>query len=546
VSPVRLNPLDAAWILTEARATPNHVGGLLQFRLPDDAPREFMRELIAEFRSHRDFTPPWNRRVKFPLSLNPMPIWIEDDDIDLEYHVRHAALPWPGGERELGELVGRLQSSPLDLSRPPWECTIIEGLDGNRFALFVKMHHSLIDGVSGMKLLQRAMSTDRGRSLGMPPFWASGAEREARAEVPPPTFANVASAAVKALSGQVQTVPQLLSAFGKIVKRIGDPGEGMVVPFVDSPRSVLNTRIREKRRFATQQFSLERMRTLARAADCTLNDVVLAICSGALRRFLHERNELPERSLTAGIPVSVRAKDDEGTGNAITFIIAKLGTDIADPVERLEAIRTSVRYAKAHVQGLPRQVMEQYTMLLMAPTLITILTGIGGRVPPMFNVTISNVPGPDKPLYFRGAELLATYPASIVQHGLALNITCQSYAGSMNFGFTGCHSAVPSLQRMAVYSADALDELEAAILRPPPVAPKKASRPRTRAKPRAGKPAAVKTVNSRKAKAPEPVAAKPPVAPPKARKAKAAQGRAAKARSPVVTKASRARKRKAA
>ena len=131
---IRLNPLDAAWIFTESRATPNHVGGLLQFRLPEDAPQDFLRRLMADFRGHRDFRAPWNRRLKIPFTRNPLPAWVEDDDIDLEYHVRHAALPWPGGERELGELVGRLQSTPLDLSRPPWECTIIEGLDGDRFA----------------------------------------------------------------------------------------------------------------------------------------------------------------------------------------------------------------------------------------------------------------------------------------------------------------------------------------------------------------------------------------------------------------------------
>ena len=241
----------------------------------------------------------------------------------------------------------------------------------------------------------------------------------------------------------MQKVPQLIAAFAKIVKRGGDRGEGMVVPFVDSPRSVLNGRVREKRRFATQQFSIERLRTVARAGGGTLSDVVLGICSGALRRFLQERDSLPEKSLTAGIPVSVRPKDDEGTGNAINFIIATLGTDIADAAERLEAIRASVKHAKEHVQSLPKHAMSQYTMLLMAPTLVTMLTGIGGRMRPMSNVTISNVPGPDKPLYFRGAEMVATYPASIVTHGLALNITCQSYAGWMNFGFTGCHSSVP-------------------------------------------------------------------------------------------------------
>lgn len=521
---VRLNPLDSAWLFTESRATPNHVGGLLQFKLPEGAPKDYMRRLMSEFRSHREFTAPWNRRLKYAFNKNPVPVWIEDREIDLEYHVRHSALPWPGGERELGELVGRLQSTPLDLSRPPWECTIIEGLEGNRFALFVKMHHSLIDGVSGMKLLQRAMSADREKSWKLPPFWASGLMSETRSgrEHPLPTVANAAALALDALRGQAKTVPQLVVAFGRMLKGLGT-GEGMVVPFT-APLSVLNGRVREKRRFATQQFAMERLRNLAKAADCTLNDVVLAICGGALRRFLEERGGLPDRSLTTGIPVSVRPAGDEDGGNAITFIIATLGTDLADARERLAAIRASVRHAKEHVQSLPKQAMMQYTVLLMAPTILTLLTGIGGRTRPMFNITISNVPGPDKPLYFRGAELVAIYPASIVTHGQALNITCESYAGAMNFGFTGCHASLPSMQRLAVYAEDALAELEVAMV------PKSKTAPRTRkpaqpvsakvAKSSAKKPAARAPGKALAAKASKPKASppKPTASPPAAKK----------------------------
>jgi WS/DGAT/MGAT family acyltransferase len=485
MSETRLNPLDTAWILTESRAAPNHVGGLLLFRQPEGVPRGFLRELMHEFRSQRHFAPPWNRQLKHAFNKNPVPVWIESDDIDLEVHVRHAALPWPGGERELGELVGRLQSTPIDLTRPPWECTIIEGLEGGRFALFIKMHHSLIDGVSGIKLLQRSMSHDRAKSLALPPFWASagasGRTAEAAAKGAVPSLAGALAAAVGAVREQARTVPQLLLAFGRIAARIGKRDEGMAVPF-DSPRSVLNGRVREKRRFATQRFEMDRLRALAQAADCTLNDVVLALCAGALRRFLLERDELPEASLTTGIPVSVRPKDDEGSGNAISFIVAKLGTDIADPAERLRSIKASVQHAKAHVQSLPRAAMLQYTVLLMAPTILTMLTGTGGRTRPMFNITISNVPGPEKPLYFRGAELLAIYPASIATHGQALNITCQSYAGSMNFGFTGCHASVPSLQRLAVYAADALGELEKTFGVPGPA--KRARKAAPAAKPR--------------------------------------------------------------
>jgi WS/DGAT/MGAT family acyltransferase len=483
MSSSRLNPLDAAWIMTETRATPNHVGGLLIFKLPEDAPREFLRRLMHDFRTYRGFTAPWNRRLKYAFNLNPVPEWVEDDDIDLEYHVRHAALPWPGGERELGELVGRLQSTPLDLSRPPWECTIIEGLEHHRFALFVKMHHSLIDGISGMRMLQQAMSPDAAKSRTLPPFWSAPetAAIPVRRQVSMPTMANVMAGAAQALRGQLSSAPQLLAAFGKMIRRVGDRGDGMALPF-DAPLSVLNGRVREKRRFATQQFPMARLRALADAAGCTLNDVVLALCGGSLRRFLMERDCLPEKSLTAGIPVSVRPKDDQGTGNAISFIVATLGTDIEDAAERLAAIRASVRHAKAHVQSLPRQAMMQYTILLMAPTIVTLLSGVGGRTRPMFNVTISNVPGPTAPLYFRGARLEAIFPASIVTHGQALNITCQSYAGTMDFGFTGCHSSVPSLQKLAVYSAEALEELEAAILpkavvRKPKVAKTEAAAP---------------------------------------------------------------------
>jgi len=483
MSAIRLNPLDASWLYTESRATPMHVGALLPFRLPLGAPKDFGRRLMAELKKHQKFAPPWNRRLKSSVMKMPVHYWVDDDDIDLEAHLRHTALPHPGGERELGELIARLHSQPLDLSRPPWECTLIEGLDGGRFAFFVKMHHSLIDGVSGMKLLQRAMPDDAEKSLTVPPFWAIGLATARKNAKPRPerdtsaaTFANAAAGAIEALRGQIGTVPQLLLAFGTLLRTNGPTDEALQVPF-GAPSSVLNGRVRSKRRFATQQIAIERMKAVAAAAGCTLNDLVLATCGGALRRFLDDGGELPEKSLTAGIPVSVRPKDDETAGNAITFIIATLGTDLDDPKERLAAVRASVQSAKAHVQSLPRQAMTQYTIALMAPTLLTLLTGLGGRIRPMFNITISNVPGPDRPIYFRGAELLGTFPASIVTHGQALNITCQSYAGMMDFGFTGCHASLPHMQRIAVYTGDAFDELERLYM-----APAKVPRARKRAK----------------------------------------------------------------
>ncbi|WP_024537096.1 WS/DGAT/MGAT family O-acyltransferase [Comamonas badia] len=470
----RLNPVDLSWLVTDSRVTPNHVGGLLVFQLPEDAPRDYLRTMLTDFRAHNRFTAPWNLKLKSAVTINPLATWVQTEDIDLEYHIRHAALPWPGGERELGELVGRLQSTPIDLTRPPWECTLIEGLEDNRFGLFIKMHHALIDGVSGMKLLQKAMSASQKASLQQAPFWDQGASvnpaRERR-ERPEPSIAQATAMAMKALNLSVETLPHLASAFGKIVRRIGDPSEGLAVPF-NTPQSLFNGRVHGKRRFATQQVPLERMRAVCEASGATLNDVVLTLCGTALRRFLLERDALPDKPLTAGIPISVRPSDDDGTGNAISFIVATMGTDIEDARLRLQTVQASAHEAKAHVQSLPRLAMTQYTMLLMAPTILALLLGMGGRTPPMFNMTISNVPGPAKPLYFMGAQLLAVYPASIVTHGQAMNITCQSYNGQMNFGFTACHASVPSVQRIAVYLGEAMDELEQAF-RPRKAAPAK-------------------------------------------------------------------------
>ncbi len=458
-----LNLLDASWLLVESQATPMHVGALMPFSLPDDAPADFVGRIMAEFRAARAVQPPWNRRLRSPKMKGLVPLWTEVDEIDLEHHVRHSALPAPGGERELGQLIARLHSQPLDLTRPPWELELIEGLEGGRFALYAKVHHSLMDGIAGVKLLMRAMAADPAASRHLPPFWAVAPERaRKRREPAPATVAQIATELLDTVRLQAGSMPDIARAFGSMLGAIRNKDDVLQIPF-DTPSSIINGRIRGQRRFATQRLELARIRALAKAADTTLNDVVLALCGAALRRFLLELGELPDKPLTAGIPASVRPIDDDGEGNAITFIISTLGTDIDDPCERLQAIRASTRRAKQHVQSLPRQAMLQYTLLLMAPYMMSLVTGVGGRTRPMFNVTISNVPGPEQPLYFRGARLEATYPVSLVTHGQALNITCQSYAGFLHFGFTGCRDSLPHMQRLAPYTGEALDELEACV-----------------------------------------------------------------------------------
>ncbi len=450
-----LNAVDAGFLRLESTQTPMHVAGLEIFSLPAKAPPDFLEKLVAEFRS------PSALRAPFNLKLNPSPLsallptWIEDHDVDLDYHVRHLALPRPGGERELGVLVSRLHSHLLDRSRPLWECYVIEGLEDNRFALYFKIHHALTDGVGGTRLFMNSLA-DSPEVTNLPPFWAA---REAGAG------SGQGDEAAHAERSEPPPLKETLQGLAGAVKPLlrQDPkAERVVLPF-EGPMSVLNGRVHGTRRFATQQFDLARLKKLTKANGATLNDIVLAMCSGALRRYLKEANQLPSKPLIAGCPVNLRPAGDASGGNAVGYLFANLATDVADPARRFKAIRDSAKAAKEHLQGMPKHVLQPYTFLMMTPMILVLIAGLAGRSRPPINITISNVPGPDQPKYFNGAKLEAPYPVSIPTHGQAVNITCLSYAGTVNFGFTGCRDSLPHLQRLAVYTAEALDELEDAL-----------------------------------------------------------------------------------
>lgn len=458
-----LKPLDAAWLYADSRDTPMHVAGLQIFSLPKNAKASFVADLVAKLKEQRRLAPPWNLRLQGSALRLVLPAWEIDRRVDLDYHVRHSALPQPGGERELGVLVSRLHSQPLDPHRPLWECHLIEGLENGRIALYTKMHHSLLDGVGSMRVLQRAMSENpRQKHFDAP--WVSGAldTRIPREDRPDDEVATPLTDAIELVKQQFTLLPDVGRALRQVWSGKGAEGGALAPPF-SAPRCILNERIDAQRRFATQAYPLERLQGLAAKAGVSLNDVVLALCAAALRRFLRELGQLPLESLTAGLPVSLRPKGDASLGTAISFIIAKLGTDIADPRKRLQLIHESTTAAKVHLNGLPKPALDTYTSVFMAPYILGLLSGWAGHGRPMFSLAISNVPGPAKPLYFAGAKLEAMYPVSVLAHGQALNITCVSYAGSLNFGFTGCRDTVPHMQRLAVYTGEALDELEQAL-----------------------------------------------------------------------------------
>jgi WS/DGAT/MGAT family acyltransferase len=453
----KLTAVDAAFFQIESHDTPMHVAGLQIFSMPAKAGPDCMRKLVAHLRSPRTLTEPWNLKLKTSPLSKLKPEWIVDHDVELDYHVRHLALPQPGGERELGVLVSRLHSHRLNRRRPLWECHVIEGLEGNRFALFTKIHHALVDGVTTMRLLIEALSQDAD-SL-MPAPWA--ATRKKQDDKPPGLSPNPRRSLVRQLRENTAAVRDVAGAFGRVAKSVRG-GDGQPVPF-GAPTSLLNARVTGQRRLATQQFDLARVKTVARTAVVSLNDVVLAMSGAALRRFLQDANALPAKSLVAAVPVSMRGAGDAGAGNAVSMMFARMGTDLADPRARLETVHDSSAQAKAHLQKLAPKAQAIYTNLILAPFVGQIVSGLAGRTRPYFNVTVSNVPGPAEPRYFNGAKLEAIYPVSIAAHGQALNITCTSYAGTLNFGFVGCPDTLPGMQRIALYTADALAELETAL-----------------------------------------------------------------------------------
>jgi diacylglycerol O-acyltransferase / wax synthase len=453
-------PLDAVWLALESRDTPMHVGGLFEFTLPGDAPADYLKREFERLREAQTVPAPWNLKlVEGPLLGPRLPLMREVRDVDLDYHVRHSALPHPGGQRELGILVSRLHSNQLDLHRPLWEVHLIEGLEGNRFALYSKMHHSLIDGVSGMRLIMRAFSTNPDQRE-MPAFWTIGALQRPRrtSEDDAPSSLGLPLGVVRGGGAAIG-----LSRAALDLARAAVDDRALQAPY-RAPGSVLGAHLGGQRRFATQQYELKRLKTLARKAKCTLNDIVLYLSGSALRRYLTEHARVPDRPLTAGIPVNLREADDQSMGTAVGMMVAELGTNVANPIERLEAVTRSTAAAKHHLRELPSEARTSYTLLINGPYIAGLVAGLAAHAPIPFNLGVSNVPGPTKPLYLNGSRLDALFPLSLLLHGNALNITCVSYSGTLNFGFTGARDTLPHLQHLAICMGEALKEIERILL----------------------------------------------------------------------------------
>ncbi len=450
-------PTDSVFLTAESRETPMHVGGLQLFRPPADFGNvhEMFQKLIAD----TEIAPLFAKRARRSISTAGQWGWERDEQFDLEHHVRHNALPKPGRALELLALCSRLHGTLLDRKRPLWEFHLIEGLSDGRFAIYFKIHHALVDGVSAQKLLQAILTKDPAvRDLPAP--WASR-PRVARLEQHRSRL-NVPRDALRGALDLAADAAGLPSALAKTIGR-GLKDQAGSVSFA-APRSMFNVPITGSRRFAAQSWPLRRIKAISRAAKVTVNDVVLATCSGALRSYLSRLNALPDAPLIAMVPVAlkVRERGAEG-GNAVGAVMCNLGTNLADPADRLDTVRESMVNGKDALAGMTPLQIVAMTGIGMSPLMLQGLPGYPELFRPPFNIIISNVPGPRAKLYLDGAALDGLYPLSIPYHGQALNITCQSYHQDIAFGLTGCRRAVPHLQWLLGYLDDELGALERAV-----------------------------------------------------------------------------------
>ena len=474
----QLTGLDAAFLAMETSSVYGHVGSVCVLD-PSTAPEPLTLERLQQVISSRlHLVPPFRRRLaEVPFGFD-QPYWIEDPDFDVEFHVRELALPAPGDDKQLAEQAARLHARPLDRRRPLWELYLISGLSGGRMAVYTKVHHAAIDGVSGNDILAAVLDlSPEGRDLGEVPPWECD-------EVPGPV--PLLARSVLSLAGHPVRAARMTAGLARSLPRIAVSPARPSLPVVDrllprrgrsavlqqtglrAPRTPFNRPVSPHRRWAFCTVALSDVKAVKNAAGCTVNDVVMALTAGALRRWLIDHGALPDGPLVAAVPVSVRTEEQKGTGgNRVSTMTAPLATHLADAEARLLHSHEAMRAAKEQHGALPADLLSDVTQFA-APALAGQAARMAARLRLVewlspFNLIVSNVPGPPVPLYYAGARLLAYYPLSAIADGQGLNVTVMSYEDGMHFGVIADRELVPDVDRIAGYLVDEIDELKKAL-----------------------------------------------------------------------------------
>jgi len=465
-----LSGVDAAFLHLETPETPMHVGSVSLFELPARYRGDFHAEVKRTLARRLHLAPVLHRKLA-PMPLQfANPVWVDDDAVDLDHHVQRETLPPPGTMTQFDDCVGRLHAELLDRSRPLWRLHVIDGLESGQVGYYFKAHHAALDGQAGI-VLARTLFDLSPRPTPVPRAkGAMAAQHPGLVELGAAALRHDAGQYVKLLRHLPDVVRTLAGLLGP-AKAGGAPGR-LRQNFAFGPPTPLNVPITAERGFAGLSLPLDALKALATAHNAKLNDIVLALCSGALRRYLAHHGGIPKKPLTAAMPVSLREAGNTEYTTQATMPLVNLHTHIADPVRRLRAIRDAADAVKAMVQQAKGVVPMDFPSIGV-PWVLHGLAEFYGRshlasvMPVLANVVISNIPGPQVPLYAAGAHMSAYWPVSIVEHGLGLNITVISYAGAMGFGFTTARAAVPDAHRLTQALAKAFEELRVKTCKPP-------------------------------------------------------------------------------
>jgi diacylglycerol O-acyltransferase len=502
----KLSSMDASFLYLETPEMPMHVGSMAIFRLPDDYKGDFFEDFKAMLASRLHVAPILKARLeKAPLDIDH-PSWVEDDQFDIDRHIFRGSLPAPHDRPTLERIVGWMHAKLLNRARPLWEFYVFEGMKNNEIGLYSKMHHACIDGGAGAALTNMiydltpvprqvepptarkvapeprdiaANLIDSYQQLWRQPFDSSAAPKSL--ELPRSGKSDLGSILFDNAMFQIESavkfaasVPTMLKSVSEVIGKVTDPKSRDSIASMVSPPTILNKAISSERSFAGTSISLSRAKTLAKASGGKLNDVVLAISSGVVRRYLLQQGALPTKSLTAAVPISLREEGNTEANNQVFGMICSIATNLEDPKGRLEAIIAQSTKSKEMSHPL-RALMPQVSNISMlgTPIVVQILALLYSRsdlsnvLPPAANIVVSNVPGPRQTLYAAGAELLHIFPVSISTHGMALNITVQSYRDQLDFGFIAGANIIPHVQVLCDMLPLEFEALEAAYAPPP-------------------------------------------------------------------------------
>jgi WS/DGAT/MGAT family acyltransferase len=459
-----LSGVDAAFLHLETPDTPMHVASLSVFDLPAGARRDFHAEVKRQLARRLHLAPVFTRRLApMPMQL-ANPVWVYDDAVDLDYHVQQVTLPPPGTLAQLEDCAAALHGELLDRHRPLWRLYVIDGMAGGQVGYYFKAHHAVLDGQAGVLLARTLFDVSPRPPAIRRPARAGAAEHPGAIELGAAALRHDAGQYVKLVRHLPDVVRTLAGMFGPAGRRAtrGRLGQN----FAFGPATPLNVPITGERGFAGLSLPLEALKALAAAHEAKLNDVVLALCAGALRRWLARHGGIPRKALTAAMPVSLRQPGNTEYTTQAAMPLVNLHTNVADPLRRLRAIRDAAGAVKAMMQQARGLVPLDFPSIGV-PWVLHALAELYGRsriagvMPPLANVVISNIPGPQVPLYAAGARMSTYWPMSIVEHGAGLNITVMSYAGAMGFGFTTARAAVADAHQLTQALAEAFDELVA-------------------------------------------------------------------------------------